>query len=102
MKLFYSISLVLFLFSCGSSKSNVNSNQTSITKTDCSEEIKEYVHNNQGLITSSTERYSVGNISKQNDGSYSVQLRWDSGELNGRTFKKQFFVDSSCKVMKIK
>lgn len=102
MKLFYSLSLVLFLFSCGSSKSNVTSNQTSITKTDCSEEIKEYVHNNQGLITRSTERYSVGNISKQNDDSYSVKLRWDSGELNGRFFKKQFIVDSSCKVIQVK
>ncbi len=106
MKSIYISLLLLFIFSCGSNQTTVNNTQTSTSNPnkniDCSEDIKEYIRNNQGLITKSTERYIVNSITKQSDGSYNAQLQWEDGSHSGGYLIKQFWTNNNCDVIKIK
>ena len=99
MKTIYLLVIAVLIISCSA---NQSSKTTTTAAKDCTESIKEYVINSQGLITSSTEQYSVNNITKQNDGTYKVQLRWESGSLTGRLLSKEISVDENCKVVKVK
>lgn len=98
--------LLFISFSCSTNKSPTTSQKNKVsmasTTKDCTENIKAYVRNNEGLITNSTDRFTVSKVSKLSSDSYNAQLRWESGNLNGQSFVKTFLVDKNCRVMRVK